>query len=95
MGLAVGGEDGELLFLEIDVEAAFLAEHDIFQYVVGVAAQSGEFAEEEDVDFLADTIDEAFVEDGSLGAGFCAGGFFGEDFFCETRRKPLLESNID
>ena len=75
--LAVGGEDGKLLLLEIDVQPAILAEHNVRKDVVGVAAQAVEGVEEEDVDFMADTIDEAFVQDGAFGAFFCACDLFG------------------
>ena len=75
--LSVGLEDGELLFLKIDVDVGVLAVEDVVQYVFDVAAQAGELADEDDVDLLCCGVDEALVEDGSVNALFGAGDFFG------------------
>lgn len=78
VGLAVGLEDGELLLLKVYVDVAVLAIEDVVQYVLGVAAQAGQLADQQDVDFLGDAVDEAFVQDGAFVAFFCSGDFFGE-----------------
>jgi hypothetical protein len=46
------------------------AEDDVLEDVVHVAAQAGEFADEEDVDVVGDAVFEALVEDGAVFAAF-------------------------
>ena len=68
MRLAVGGEDGHLLLLEIDVYAALFAEQNVLQDILGVAANTRQLGEQDGADVVGDAIFKAFVQLRPLGA---------------------------